>query len=163
MQFAPGTVIPAGFTIAFQSWENDGDHYHVSTMMGLEKGEVDYLIKIAPLFASKHNRKFRGYGNSDFNESIVYDIIERTLECEREMMEKFFSIRVPEGFASKEEPAELCSFDKYEVMEAFHDIVDYPVEYDHDFVRVLDNVKVYEFANEFVIPKLPEPLENIDI
>lgn len=163
MQFYPGSVIPAGFAISFQSWENDGDHYQVNSLLGLTKEEVDYLIKIAPLFVSKNNSNFRGYGNSDFNVDVVYDIINVTLNCEREMMEKFFSISVPEGFASSEDPTELCSFDENEVLESIQEILGSPAEYDYDFIRVLENIKVYAFDKEFVIPALPEPLENFNL
>lgn len=154
MKIAPGTVIPAGFMMTFMTWENDGDNYKESSLTGLVHEEVQYLTRLMPLFASKHCRKNKGYGNADFNEDIVYDLIEKTTESEREMLEKFFSIKVPVGFTHMADD-ELVSYDADDVCEKIQDITGYPVEYDHDFIRVMDTVRVYEFANEFVFPELP--------
>lgn len=154
MKIEMGTVIPAGFMMTFLTWENDGDHYKETKLMGLEYEEVEYLTRIMPLFASKHCRKNKGYGNADFNEDIVFELIEKTLESEREMLEKFFGIKVPVDFTHMADD-ELVSYDADDVCEKIQDITGCPVEYEHDFIRVMDTVRVYEFANEFVIPNLP--------
>lgn len=155
MKIETGTVIPAGYMMTFLTWENDGDHYKETNIMGLEYEEVEYLSRLMPLFASKNCRKNKGYGNADFNDDIVFELIEKTQESEREMLEKFFAIKVPADFKHMADD-ELVSYDEDDVRMKIQKITGTPVEYDYDFIRVMDTVRVYEFASEFVIPKLPE-------
>ena len=153
MKVEMGTVIPAGFVMSFLTWENDADDYRSNQLMGLDHREVEYLTRIVPLFASKNCHRNKGYGNSEFGENLVFALIEKTQDDERDLLDKFFAIKVPAGFDGSED---FDNYDEDDVLLKIYEIVGYPVQYDYGFVRVMDTVEVYEFANEFVLPKLPE-------
>ena len=72
-------IIKAGYTITYQSWENDGDNYRNHRFEGLTKEEVEDKIEFLKIFLSENNRskgELKTFGNNtdtiDFLE--VYEI-----------------------------------------------------------------------------------------
>lgn len=58
------TVIPKGYRITVESWENDADNYKTKIMEGFEKSSVEFITEFVKLFYSKNNyRGPKGFGN----------------------------------------------------------------------------------------------------
>lgn len=49
------TVIPAGYRLSIDSWENDGDYRQTEIIEGLSKERVQFLIELLSLFRSESN------------------------------------------------------------------------------------------------------------
>ena len=151
MNFKPGEVIPYGFIVEIESWENDGDHYDTIVHTGLTPNDVEFFKLVEPLFNSKNSNKNPGYGNSDFDESMVVDLWELMNEnpwSEKEF-EKYTGIT-----KSTVDP------DSYEVTcvdnirsKIMNNITCHSVDYDYDFIRVVEAVSIWYNREEVKIPE----------
>lgn len=142
-----GSTIPKGYSVSVTSWENDGDHYHTTVHHGLTEIQGKFLVAVAKLFKSRHNgSRWKYFGNGDITDIAVERIIEI----------------VTEDFESNEEVLKLFDFDlladdvdKYEVAYFLQEtLLGYPVEYDSDFCRVAETIKLYFLEEDFVVPEL---------
>jgi hypothetical protein len=67
------TIIPAGYRVTIESWENDADNYKTKVVEGLNESSVKFIIDFVKLFYSKNNYHGpKGFGN-------IYDPSEK--EC----------------------------------------------------------------------------------
>lgn len=58
------TIIPAGFRVTINSWENDGDAKRSEIKEGLSREMAAFYVDVAKLFYSKNNyRGPKGFGN----------------------------------------------------------------------------------------------------
>jgi len=142
-----GSTIPKGYSVSVTSWENDGDHYSTIVHHGLTEIQGKFLVAVAKLFKSRHNGgRGKYFGNGDITDTAVERIVEI----------------VTEDFESNEEVLKLFNFDlladdvdKYEVVYFLQEtLLSYPVEYDSDFCRVAETIKLYFLEEDFVVPEL---------
>ncbi len=56
------TIIPAGYRVTIESWENDGDNATTKVLEGLTEQDAKFVVDFASLFKSQNNKK-PGIGN----------------------------------------------------------------------------------------------------
>lgn len=159
-----GDVIPKGYVVEIESWENDADDFRTEMLTGLSLNDVMFLKVLLPQFNSKNARNNNGYGNSDISE---YEIMQALYDCGEEFkveIENFFDI-------TYKEVAEYIDGDQdYEddpdVFEMLYEnlcgLISYPVQYDHGFCRVFESMNVYMIDEEITIPK-PKLIADLSI
>jgi hypothetical protein len=68
------TIIPAGYRVTIESWENDADNYKTKVVEGLNESSVKFIIDFVKLFYSKNNYHGpKGFGN-------IYDPSDKELK-----------------------------------------------------------------------------------
>ena len=136
------TIIPAGYRITVDSWENDGDNSRTKTIEGLSEQDAKFAVDFALLFGSR-NGKDEGFGN-------LYEPSDKEMNKVGEAIKEVVAKHSPL-------PKDLS-----EVFEDADSDVFCMLEYAYDlgltggefFTRVLDGIKV-----EYI----PEPIEIQDV
>lgn len=148
------TVIPAGYRITVESWENDADNYKTEIMEGLQKTSVEFLVDFAKLFYSKNNWNGpKGHGNmneprakelNDFRESYMQIVTKHiTKDTEPSLLQYFW-----------DEDNNLLYDDQHDgIMELAYELGLSGGEF---FTRVLDSVKVEYIPSEIVLQDVTE-------
>lgn len=163
MKLEFGTVIPAGIAMSVTTWENDGDEYQTNTLYNLTREEVQYWVNLLKWFTSNE----QDLGNEDYNNSAF---VERLFE-EQEMLspaitKKFFDIDVPALDAEDGEELdmyfELCDEKENDICDALQKVLGDPVQYDYDFCRVVDGIKIFDIKEDIVIPDAPKAEYFVD-
>lgn len=148
------TVIPAGYRITVESWENDADNYKTKIMEGLQKASVEFLVDFVELFHSQNNyRGPKGHGNmydpdvnklNNFREAYV-EVIKKhiTKDTEPKLLEYFW-----------DEDNNLMYDDSHDgVMELAYEL---GLSGGAFYARVLDSIKVEYIPNEIVLQDVTE-------
>jgi len=136
------TIIPAGYRITVDSWENDGDNSRTETIEGLSEQDAKFTVDFALLFGSV-NGKDEGFGN-------LYEPSDQEIEGLNKAIKRVVAKHSP------------LSSDLHEVFEDVDSDIDVYLEYAYDlgltggdfFTRVLESIKV-----EYI----PEPIEIQDV
>lgn len=161
MELKFGQYVPAGFSISVTSWENDGDDYRTETIHGLTKNEVNDWIKVLSLFSHAVD----DLGNNDYNAGQTFEaLIESGIS--KQFALKHLGVELPSEDDSEEETQRMWDkfeSNQYELMDKLQEVLSSPVQYDCDFMRMVDSVTVYEFEEEFTMPAAPEPLRDFDM
>lgn len=67
------TIIPAGYRVVTQSWENDGDHPRTIVCQKLSKREAELLVRLATLLQARGTGLENEYGPSDEVREEAYE------------------------------------------------------------------------------------------
>lgn len=155
MQFKAGDIVPTGYVIELQSWENDADYYSTQTFFGLSKEEVEYLKMIGKLFKSSCNHS-GSHGNADYTDALAVDVVELShlFENGEQLLKDWFDISYAD--VSIEDGDITGTFEEDKFMDSVRDLLGEAVSYNYDFVRVLESIAVYgPVTEEFKIPEIP--------
>ncbi|UOX40515.1 hypothetical protein UGMREWDR_CDS0209 [Aeromonas phage GomatiRiver_11] len=155
MKFAPGTVIPEGYVIKITSWENDGDDYADILHTGRPMKDIEFFEKIKPIFKSRHNSKRRGYGNGDYNPEMAADLFEIFVENTHLSAQfKHYLGLTPDMYDSIDGDY-TNSFNHDDFCEMVKEnITGCAKQYDFDFIRVVEAIKIEYNRSEYVVPEL---------
>lgn len=161
--FRPGAVIPKGYTIAITSWENDGDDYDTVFVKGIPSKEiVNEVLHVLTWFS---------HANEDMgNEDIQHEeILDRLWDCigngtiTKEFFDRFLAEVEFPVFGTDEEHddwldrvAQAGGYD--EVEEMVRGFMGYPVQYDSNFARMVEGVRIHHFEEDFKVPDMPKAL-----
>ncbi|AAQ81446.1 hypothetical protein [Aeromonas phage SW69-9] len=154
-KFTPGTIIPAGYVIAIETWENDGDDYKTHFHFGCSEADTTFFALVKPLFESRHS-KGNHYGNSSWSESIAVELVEILIDNPglEPQFKKFLDLSA--DVYDKETEEFDSGFDIDDLRDNVIDhISNYAVGYGSDFIRVVETIEVYYNPTEYVVPKLP--------
>jgi hypothetical protein len=163
--FVPGTTIPKGYALSVTSWENDGDEYETHSISGLSKEQVNEYLLVLGWFSHCAD----DLGGEDLTHS---DFIERLFE---NYVYGKLSLEFISTFTNSEFPAIECSEAEYErwaeslyqskpddVYDRLYDFLGCSEYYDESYMRVVSNVTVHHFEEEFVIPNTPPPIAEFN-
>lgn len=148
------TVIPAGYRVTVESWENDADNYKTSVMEGLTKGEVVFLVDFAKLFYSQNNWKGpKGHGN-------MYDPDSKELS---NFKEAYMGVINKHGVAAMGDVIRSHFWDE-DAGSFYEDQHDGVMELAYDmglsggdfYTRVLDSIKVEYIPTEIILQDVTE-------
>lgn len=151
------TVIPAGYRITVESWENDADNYKTEIMEGLQKASIEFLVDFAKLFYSKNNWNGpKGHGNmyeprakelNDFQEAYMKVVSKHiTKDAEPSLLQYFW-----------DEDNNLLYDDQHDgIMELAYEL---GLSGGDFFTRVLDSIKVEYIPTEIVLQDVTEEFE----
>lgn len=148
------TIIPAGYRLTIESWENDADNYKTKVMEGLQKPSVEFLIDFAKLFYSNNaRRRPKGFGNmyeprngelEDFGEACRYIIDKHiTKDTEQNLLQYFWD----------EDNNQFYEDQHDGVMELAYEL---GLSGGDFFTRVLDSFKVEYIPNEIILQDVTE-------
>lgn len=146
-----GQVIPKGYVLEIETWENDGDNYKTQTVFGVEEQEIQQYKYILELFCGLHcdNRSKCGNTEWDLVKDFVIAHIESGVKSGQltpEFINKALCIEnLVEGVDDDQE---------FELMYSLQELLGNPVEYDNDFIRVISYVKLYIIEEEIQIPDI---------
>lgn len=148
--------IPAGYSLAIKSWENDADCYKTQVFNGLEANEVKFLVALAKLFKSMNSLSGRGLGGGAWHWEggeekwkadvmAAYDKVVKkfTPKLSTEFLENWTVEPLMDG----EDPE--CLFDGYR--ERISELVSYPEDdcyRDGNYIRVYDSHTVHYYETE---------------
>lgn len=135
------TIIPAGYRITVESWENDGDNCRTEIIEGLSEQDAKFTVDFALLFASK-NGKDEGIGNLCDPSA---DEEKRVVEAINKVVTKHSPLSEDLSFFTS------LDCDVYSMMEYGYNL---GLSGGDFFTRVLDSIKV-----EYI----PEPIEIQDV
>lgn len=135
------TVIPAGYRITVETWENDGDSNNTKEQAGLTKVEASFLADACRQFKSSSNRE-GGVGN-------MYDPDSKELQMFEERMVEL-SARHPEMKNSEKYKDYFESEEN--ISEAIHELLyDFRLTGGEFYTRVCDSFKVDYIAEDIYI------------
>lgn len=145
-----GQVIPKGYVLEIETWENDGDNYKTQTVFGVEEHEISQYKFILGLFKGSHcnNRSKCGNGDWDIVKHLVIAHIEsgaKSGQLTPEFLDKVLGIPDLETLLNDDE-------EEYYLNEALTELLGIACEYDGDFMRVVEQVKLYIIEEEIQIP-----------
>lgn len=140
------TVIPAGYRITVETWENDGDSNNTKVQVGLTKVEASFLADACRQFKSCNNRD-AGVGN-------MYDPDTKKLQIFEERMVEL-SARHPEMKNSEKYKDYFESEEN--ISEAIHELLyDFSLTGGEFYTRVCDSFKVEYIAEDIYIDDVTE-------
>ncbi len=148
------TIIPAGYRITIESWENDADNYKTKLMEGLQKESTMFLVDFAKLFYSQNNWNGpKGHGN-------MYDPNVSELEAFRKDFEDIVSKHIKENT----EACLLQYFYDDENGKFYEDQSDGVMDLAYElglsggdfYTRVLSSIKVEYIPTEIVLNDVTE-------
>lgn len=140
-------TIPAGIELRVTTWENDADHYRVTTHQGLSLPEARFLSDLAWSFRRDEGPDYPGLGNEEHEESALRALIERTLLRHPDLPPAF-----RESWESAKYPAEFL----------YDWLLGRPVGYDYGFCRVVERVEAFEIPATIVIERSRLPDSALD-
>lgn len=152
-----GKTFPKGYIVDITSWENDADHYSNQTLYGLQKCEVEFLKDFLIYFRTASHYK-EAMGNRNIVHSSILHILNMLYEQHQEGIELFLKDdkKILEAIPKVTESDDAAD----DIEDDIHDLVirllGEPVEYDYNFVRVFESLKVYYLKEALKIPKLKE-------
>ena len=164
--FRPGTTVPKGYVLEIVSWENDGDDYDTCFVKGIDDiSLLNELLVFVQWFAHSSN----DMGNDDI---LHEEILSRLWDCIKKgtITEAFFArflsdVEYPtigDDYAHDDWLDRVASSDGYsEVEDLVHSLIGYPVNYESNFARCVDNVRIYHFDQAFKVPDMPNPIKRI--
>lgn len=137
-QLIAGLDIKPGYMIEISSWENDGDNYTKQYFYGLREDEVKMFEYILPFFKSRCNNSVC-FGNEEFIdvEKDILDYLYSSLQTGKltiDFVQKYFT------------PTDLLN--------SIRLILGTGVDYDYDFIRVFEEMHVYEIENHITTQPL---------
>ena len=143
------TIIPSGYRITIESWENDADNYKTKIMEGLQKPSVEFLVDFAKLFYSKNNWNGpKGHGNmyepkaaalNNFREDYIRVINKHiTKDTEQNLLQYFWD----------EDNSDFYEDQHDGVMELAYELGLSGGEF---YTRVLDSIKVEWIPSNIVL------------
>ncbi|QAY01404.1 hypothetical protein ASwh1_345 [Aeromonas phage Aswh_1] len=148
-----GTVIPRGYVVGIESWENDGDNYGTIHHTGLTSDDVEFFKLIRPLFNSRHDWQEPGHGNSEFDDSLVIelvDILEKNFQYSSQFS-RFLSIDI----YSIDENEEVPNREKIKSC-IIKNITGRAVDYDYyEFIRVVESIHIWWNSEEYQVQEIP--------
>lgn len=158
-----GQVIPAGYAIQIESWENDGDDYNRQYFYGLTKADIEQFAHVLPLFKSCHGWKESGLGNKEFSEvaeELGYSYAEllRDGKINLEFANDYLGFnpdKVDLLFQDWEEEFEemIAEWAEKRIgLPRIQEMLGYSDSGYDDFVRVFESAKVMFFEKELRIP-----------
>lgn len=136
-----GLNVKQGYLISVTTWENDADDFSTQYFDGLTLEEVNMFSNVLSIFKPAY------HGGEDLcNED--FDVIEHGI---RSHLDKLLSeSKISQDFVDK-------YFPRHNLLKALQTILGEPVQYDYDFIRVFDEMKVY-FVDK---PIITQPLKQI--
>lgn len=141
-------MIPAGYQLHIESWENDGDARKTEIMSGLTVEDVKFVLEICSQFKSKNSFNKSGgrnLGNGDVDGAVLLEVLSEALENHPNI-----SQTVREQFTVDEIGHDGLDEDDAEYM-AYEIITENLLGraeneyYDGMFCRVFDRFKVYHY------------------
>ena len=164
--FTPRRVIPAGYAVIVNTWENDGDDYGEYHILGIpDKAMVNQLLHVLQWFAHSSD----DMGNEDIQHEEILDRLWNGIQhgfITSEFFKRYLDIEFPVGSTDDDHDdwldriASTGGFAKVQSM--VHKFLGFPVSYDIDFARMVENVEVRYFEQEYVVPALENPLASFD-
>lgn len=147
MKVMSGCKFKKGFMIEITSWENDGDHYLTKIIDGLTKEEVNQFSYVMPFFRSEWCTESGRFGNKDF---CMFSVEEVLMEG------------IDEGKLTREFLGKFFFEDGHPDLDKIQTLLGCPVEYDYDFIRVFESMKIYHLPEDVVIPEFnPELISEV--
>lgn len=167
MQVKLGDTIKAGYALTFRTWENDADDYRSNTLTGLSKEHAQMFLNVAPYFSHTEDEQ-NSMGNDDLNIGNLFEVLdnlERTGNISKEFAETYFGFdldypRTASGDFD-EDATDIDDFinDQTEsVLKSVYKFLNYPVQYDYGFIRMIETIDVKYFAEDVHIPSVPTVL-----
>lgn len=148
------TIIPAGYRVTIESWENDADNYKTKIVEGLQKPSVEFLIDFAKLFHSRNNWNGpKGHGNmydphanelNNFREAYV-EVIKKHIakDTEQTLLQYFWD----------EDNNKLYDDQHDGVMELAYEL---GLSGGDFYTRVFESAKVEYIPNEIILQDVTE-------
>lgn len=158
--FRAGTLIPKGFALAITSWENDGDDYKTLFIKGLQsKNITNEVLHVLGWFS--HCRDDMGNDNIDHEEILtrLWSGIESGI-ITKEFFDLFLEeVEFPVIGDDYEHDNWLDRVAQSEGYEAVEEMVrnfcGIPEQYEMNHARMVENVKVHFFQEDFHVPDMP--------
>lgn len=136
-----GLNVKSGYLISVTTWENDADDFSTQYFDGLTLEEVTMFSSVLMIFKPSY------HGGEDLCNEDFYDIEDGI----RSHLDKLLSeSKISQDFVDK-------YFPRHNLLKALQTILGEPVQYDYDFIRVFDEMKVY-FVDK---PIITQPLKQI--
>lgn len=136
------TIIPAGYRVTVDSWENDGDAGRTITLTGLDRDAAKLYVEFARLFYSQNNHRGpKGYGNMyEPSSEMLKDAHDAAKKVILDNWKAFVSV----GFDMTEEDLNDESY----LREVVHDLHSDLFGMGEFYFRVLEKVKVEHLPTE---------------
>ncbi|ATN93101.1 hypothetical protein CPT_Melville_138 [Salmonella phage Melville] len=137
--------------LEIQTWENDADHYKTQTVIGVEEQEIQQYKYILELFKESHCNNSKKCGNEEWDivKGSVVKHIANGIESGQltiEFIKKVLFFQDLQLLIDGDEQEE------YDLLEGLQELLGYPVEYDSDFLRVVESVKLFIIDEPIVMP-----------
>lgn len=164
--FKSGSIIPLGYTVSVTTWENDGDDYTYQHIKGINNIE---LVKQFIFLLGWFSGSAADMGGGDMqHEEILTRLFDNYKDGKfsTEFIERFIDgKKLPELNCTDEEFEDWldsCATDGVftDIEEELHCLLGYPVNYDENYARVVSEVSVFYFEEEFIVPAAPEPIKK---
>lgn len=152
-----GQKIKAGYVIRTATWENDANHYKTLYNYGFTREEAAQWIVILQWYSHAQS----DLGNKEFDIDIflerLFEYTEKGL-LTKEFVKTQFGIEIlgntiEECFSSFL-PKILGEFEDT-IMDTIVKFLDRAVDYDYNFCRVIDIIKVLYIKEDIIIPEIP--------
>lgn len=147
-----GQIIPKGYVLEIETWENDGDNYKTQTIFGVEEHEIQQYKYVLELFHGSHCNNRNKCGNEDWDvvKHLVIAHIDSGVKSGQltpEFLDKVLGIQDLEALLNDDEEA-------YYLNEALTELLGMACEYGGDFMRVISYVKLHIVEEEIQIPSV---------
>ena len=165
--FKPGAVIPKGYTITITSWENDGDDYDTVYIKGLPtKDIVNEVLLVLKWFG----HAYEDMGNDNIQHEEILDRLWYCIEggtITKEFFDRFMGdVEFPvigDDQAHDDWLDRVAQSGGYdEVEDMVRGFCSYPMQYDHDFARMVEKAQIHYFAEDFKVPEMPPAIAEFD-
>lgn len=140
------TQLNKGFTIFITSWENDGDFYNTTSITGLNKESIKFIVGFLELFRSRNRRSDTTcYGNAPTQDGIpnVENYVKSYLEANKVLPKPY---------------AHWCE-GEFKI----DDLVDLTSEIQYDLLGTGDQGDYYRVFEKAEVFYLPESLNEVDL
>lgn len=152
-----GQKIKAGYIVQTTTWENDGDHYKTQYNYGLTQEEAAQWVIILQWYSSSQS----DLGNEEFDNDVflerLFEYTEKGLFT-KEFIKSQFGLELigsdPEEWLNSFLPGILDEFEET-IMDVLVKFLGSAAEYDYNFCRVVDKVKVLYIKEDIIIPEIP--------
>jgi len=134
--FNPNRTIPAGYQLRVQSWENDGDHYHIKTLSGLTREDIAFYVELACLFGTNYDKQYAGFGNQSVS-------VEKLAVAVREVASRHPNVSEHYKQWLTRDPRCLHRDLRATILGETHDYYD-----DEEFCRAVDDIRVFFFPED---------------
>lgn len=161
--FRPGAVIQKGYTVAITSWENDGDEYDTIFIKGLpSKDIVNQVLHVLKWFSHSTD----DMGNEDIQHEEILDRLWNGIEngiITKEFFDRFLDeVEFPVIGTDEDHDNWLDRVAQSGGYEEVENMVrgfnGYPVQYECNFARMVENVRIHYFEEDFKVPNMPPAL-----